>query len=67
MPDARSGLSLAIAGGKPAFTNPLHVGQPNIGDGSKLQEMLAEILERRWLTNHGPVVQQFEQLRKLQQ
>lgn len=61
MPDARSGLSLAIAGGKPAFTNPLHVGQPNIGDGSKLQEMLAEILERRWLTNHGPVVQQFEQ------
>lgn len=51
---------LAILGGSPAFTKPLHVGRPNIGDRSRLLERFESILDRRWLTNNGPYVQEFE-------
>ena len=44
----------------PAFSEPLHVGRPNIGDQRKLMERIAGILERRWLSNNGPLVQEFE-------
>ena len=44
----------------PAFSEPLHVGRPNIGDRQKLMERIAGILERRWLSNNGPLVQEFE-------
>ena len=39
----------------------LHVGRPNIGDRERLMERINEILDRRWLTNDGPFVQEFEQ------
>jgi dTDP-4-amino-4,6-dideoxygalactose transaminase len=52
---------LAIFGGAPAFKNPLHVGQPNIGDRKKFTERVNDILERRWLTNGGPYVSEFEE------
>ena len=52
---------LAIFGGKPAFDETLHVGRPNIGDRQRLLERLNDILDRRWLTNNGPYVQEFEQ------
>ena len=52
--------SLALLGGEPAFAEPLHVGRPNIGDRARLHERLDEILDRRWLTNDGPLVQAFE-------
>ena len=45
----------------PAFSAPLHVGRPNIGDQRKLMERIAGILERRWLSNNGPLVQEFEE------
>jgi len=52
---------LAIFGGKPEFKELLHVGRPNIGDRGKLFERINDILDRRWLTNHGPYVSEFEQ------
>jgi dTDP-4-amino-4,6-dideoxygalactose transaminase len=53
--------TLAIEGGKPRFTEPLHVGRPNICDSRRLFERIEQILQRRWLTNDGPVVREFEQ------
>jgi hypothetical protein len=52
---------LAIFGGKPAFKEKLHVGGPNMGDRQRLLVRIASTLDRRWLTNDGPYVQQFEQ------
>ncbi len=51
---------LAIFGGQPAFTQPLHVGRPNLGDRQRLMSRIDELLDRRWLTNDGPLVQEFE-------
>lgn len=52
---------LAILGGAPAFEQILHVGRPNIGDVSSFLAKAADMLERRWLTNNGPFVQELEQ------
>jgi dTDP-4-amino-4,6-dideoxygalactose transaminase len=52
---------LAIFGGKPAFEEKLHVGSPNIGDRQRLLERINSMLDRRWLTNNGPFVKEFEQ------
>jgi dTDP-4-amino-4,6-dideoxygalactose transaminase len=51
---------LAILGGEPAFTEPLHVGRPNIGNRKALIERINDMLDRRWLTNNGPYVQELE-------
>lgn len=51
---------LAVMGGTPAFEQILHVGRPNIGDASRLLERIGATLDRGWLTNNGPNVQQFE-------
>ncbi len=51
---------LAIFGGSPAFPEKLHVGRPNIGDREVLVRRLNEALDRKWLTNRGPLVQEFE-------
>ena len=50
----------AIFGGPPAFTEPLHVGRPNLGDRQALHERIDAMLDRRWLTNDGPLVREFE-------
>jgi dTDP-4-amino-4,6-dideoxygalactose transaminase len=52
---------LAILGGAPAFPEPVHVGRPNIGDRARLMERIEGVLDRRWLTNDGPLVHEFEQ------
>src|SRR5271166_1920314 len=52
---------LAVLGGNPAFTRPLHVGTPNIGDRGRLLERMDDSLDRRWLSNRGPFVREFEQ------
>src|ERR1043165_8461820 len=57
----QAGGDLAIFGATPAFKNPLHVGQPNIGDRKKFAERVNDILDRRWLTNGGTYVNQFEE------
>jgi dTDP-4-amino-4,6-dideoxygalactose transaminase len=51
---------LAIFSGKPAFESALHVGRPNIGDRQKFEERVSDILDRKWLTNGGKYVQEFE-------
>ena len=52
---------LALLGGDPAFSEPLHVGRPNIGDRTALLSRINDLLDRRWLSNDGPFVQEFEQ------
>jgi dTDP-4-amino-4,6-dideoxygalactose transaminase len=51
---------LAIFGRPPAFAEKLHVGRPNIGDRDRLLARINDMLDRNWLTNDGPYVQQFE-------
>ncbi|MEK6324108.1 MAG: DegT/DnrJ/EryC1/StrS family aminotransferase [Acidobacteriota bacterium] len=51
---------LSIFGGLPAFDEQLHVGRPNIGDRRRLLERINDLLDRRWLTNDGPYVQELE-------
>jgi len=51
---------LAIFGYAPAFAEKLHVGRPNIGDRDRLLARINDMLDRNWLTNDGPYVQQFE-------
>jgi dTDP-4-amino-4,6-dideoxygalactose transaminase len=51
---------LAILGGTPAFDEKLHVGRPNIGNRERLLERINDLLDRRWLTNDGPYVGEFE-------
>ena len=50
----------AVMGGSPAFKETLHVGRPNIANRERFLERTAQILDRRWLTNNGPLVQEFE-------
>lgn len=42
------------------FAEPLHVGRPNLADANELLNDFRVILERRWLTNNGPCVKEFE-------
>ena len=52
---------LAIFSEEPTFKEKLHVGCPNIGNRLRLIDRINDILDRRWLTNNGPYVQEFEQ------
>jgi len=52
---------LAINGAAPAFDEMLHVGRPNMGDRDAFMRHVEDIFERRWLSNDGPLVQEFEQ------
>jgi len=52
---------LAINGAAPAFDEKLHVGRPNMGSREDFLKFAGEIFDRRWLTNNGPTVQEFEQ------
>jgi dTDP-4-amino-4,6-dideoxygalactose transaminase len=51
---------LAILGGTPAFQEKIHVGCPNIGNRKHLDRRINDMLDRRWLSNNGPYVQEFE-------
>lgn len=53
--------NLALLGGSPAFSELLHVGRPNVGNRERLMERVNDMLDRRWFTNNGPYVQEFEQ------
>ncbi len=52
--------SIGLFTGKPAFPQPLHVGRPNIGNRDQLLKRINGMLDRRWLSNNGPLVQEFE-------
>ncbi len=51
----------AINGGEPLFKDMLHVGRPNIGNREELMWRINAILDRNWLSNHGPMVSELEQ------
>ena len=52
---------LAICGAPPEFKQELHVGRPNIGNRACLLQRINDLLDRKWLTNDGPYLQEFEQ------
>ncbi|MCE7951140.1 MAG: aminotransferase class I/II-fold pyridoxal phosphate-dependent enzyme [Xanthomonadales bacterium PRO7] len=56
----RCNVDLAINGAPPAFTEPVHVGRPNIGNREAFLQRVNQILDNQWLTNNGPMVQEFE-------
>jgi dTDP-4-amino-4,6-dideoxygalactose transaminase len=56
----RDKADLAINGALPAFDRPLHVGRPNIGDREAFLQRINQIIDNQWLTNNGPMVQEFE-------
>lgn len=43
-----------------AFSAPLYVGRPNIGSRKRFYERIEKMLDSRWLSNHGPMVIEFE-------
>ncbi len=51
---------LALFGGSPAYVNPIHVGRPSIGDRQRLFERIDVALERKWLSNQGILLDEFE-------
>ncbi len=53
-------IDLAIFGRPPAFAEKVHVGRPNVGNRERLLGRINDMLDRNWLTNDGPYVQQFE-------
>jgi dTDP-4-amino-4,6-dideoxygalactose transaminase len=62
MPTVKHALAdLAAFGGLPAFDDPLHVGRPNVGDPARVLARIEGALERRWLTNDGELVAEFEE------
>lgn len=61
MKKIRSAADLAVNGARPAFAEPLHVGRPNIGSKSEFATLMAGVLDRKWLTNNGPLVRQLEE------
>ncbi|NYZ62829.1 DegT/DnrJ/EryC1/StrS family aminotransferase [Luteimonas deserti] len=60
MKEIRDLKDLAVNGAPPAFIEPLHVGRPNIGDREEFLRRVEAILDNQWLTNNGPMVQEFE-------
>jgi dTDP-4-amino-4,6-dideoxygalactose transaminase len=56
----RSAKDLAINGAPPAFSELVHVGRPNITNRSGFMRYVNDILDRGWLTNNGPLVQELE-------
>ena len=60
MSDKQALNDLAFFGGPAAFAEVRHVGAPNVGDRSRLMDRINDALDRRWLTNDGPYVQELE-------
>ena len=57
----RSQADLALHGAPPAYAEALHVGRPNICDREAFLQRMGQALDNQWLTNNGPLVQEFEQ------
>lgn len=52
---------LALFGGEPLFSEPLYVGRPNLTGRDRFLRRVEEALDRKWLTNAGPFVREFEE------
>ncbi len=60
-PTSGTPQQLAVFGSRPTFSEPLHIGRPNVGDRGALMRRFGEMLDRNWLSNDGPLVKEFEQ------
>lgn len=49
-----------MQGSPPAFSKPLHVGRPNIGDRAAFMKLAGEMFDRCRLSNNGPLVKELE-------
>lgn len=56
----RDESELTLYSAFPSFMKPLHVGRPNIGNRQALLGRINDLLDRAWLTNNGPFVQELE-------
>lgn len=56
----RSPGEFALFGGARLLPRDLFVGRPNVGDRQRLLARFNDMLDRRWLTNNGPLVREFE-------
>ncbi|RJP94832.1 MAG: aminotransferase class I/II-fold pyridoxal phosphate-dependent enzyme [Desulfobacteraceae bacterium] len=52
---------LAIFGGMPLFEETLHVGRPNIMNREAVISRINQAMDRHWLSNDGPLVNEMEQ------
>ena len=59
-PVKQSVHDLALFGGQPLFPDPVHVGEPAIGDRQQFLTRINDVLDRRRLTNNGPLVKELE-------
>lgn len=53
-------FKLAVLGREPKFADVQHVGRPNLANRERLMERIHDVLERRWLSNDGKYLQEFE-------
>jgi dTDP-4-amino-4,6-dideoxygalactose transaminase len=60
MKSIREAADLAVNGAPPAFPEIVHVGRPNLGERQALLDYVGQIYDRRWLSNHGPLVHELE-------
>jgi dTDP-4-amino-4,6-dideoxygalactose transaminase len=51
---------LAVLGALPRFGTPKHVGCPNVPDPASFSRRVEDAFNRRYLTNEGPLVREFE-------
>ncbi|MCC7475014.1 MAG: DegT/DnrJ/EryC1/StrS family aminotransferase [Pirellulales bacterium] len=56
----RRRMTLPAGGEGKLFAEPLHVGRPNLADRERLLSRFSAVLQRQWLSNNGPCVQEFE-------
>src|SRR4029450_7655108 len=57
---ARSAADLAVNGAPRMFAEPIHVGRPNPGNHKRFLQPAADMLDSGWLSNNGPIAQEFE-------
>ena len=57
----RTIADLAVLVGFRVFARQIHVGVPNVPARERLFARLNDMIERRWFTNNGKYVQEFEQ------
>lgn len=50
----------AILGADPLFSQPRHVGQPAFPHKQQILAKIGEAMDRRWVTNNGPLIQELE-------
>lgn len=56
-----SSSPLALLGGPPTFSQPLHVNRPTVTDRASFLSRVSDVLDSGWYTNDGPLVAELEE------